>query len=123
MLTGNRAEKLYASNTTEGTLVSFIADAVKAQNPVVCFSGDDFGTLEELVEPEQGFVITGFDPASKMVTMMNPHGDNSRRFRLKTDPEHQKFEQLNGGMFKMHISLFPRYFQKSAGRLSNLHSV
>jgi hypothetical protein len=113
-LTGKRAEKLYASNTTEQSLTKFIGDAVKSQNPIIASSADDFGTLDELVESDQYYNITGFDPATNMITIRSPHGENSRRFRLKTDLDHKKFEQLNDGVCKMHISLFPHYFSEVA---------
>jgi tetratricopeptide (TPR) repeat protein len=113
-LTGKKAEKVYAANTTEQTLKQFIAGAIKSQEPVVCLSADDFGAAPELAEADHAYTITDIDTATGMITIRNPHGDNSRRFRLKTDPEHQKFEQLNGGVFKMHISLFPKYFSEVA---------
>ncbi len=113
-LTGKKAEKLFAANTTEQALIQFIGEAVKSHNPVVCQATDDFGSLPELVEANQAYTITGFDPATNTLTLRNPHGDNSRRFRLTTDPEHKKFEQLNDGVFKMHISLFPKYFSQVA---------
>ena len=113
-LTGKKAEKIFSANTTEQALIAFVGDAVKLQHPIVCLSADDFGTAPELAETEHAYTITDFDLATKMITLKNPHGDNSRRFRLTTDPEHQKFEQLNNGMFKMHVSLFPRYFSQVA---------
>ena len=113
-LTGKKAEKLFAANTTEQALTQFIGEAVKSHNPVVCQAGDDFGTLPELVESDQAYTITDFDPATNTLTLRNPHGDNSRRFRLTTDPDHKKFEQLNDGVIKMHISLFPKYFSQVA---------
>lgn len=113
LLTGHPAEKILANNTTEQALATFIGDAVKKQHPVVCLSNDD--TPEpELVEDYHGFTITAYDAASGMVTLRNPHGANSRRFRLEDDKQHKKFEQLNGGFFKIHISLFPKYFKEVA---------
>ncbi len=112
-LTGRKAEKMQAG-TTEQTVLSFIRDAVKSQNPIVCESADDFGTSPELVEPNHAYTITDFDPATNMITIRNPHGANSRRFRLKTDPQYHQFEQLNDGVFKMHISLFRNYFKEVA---------
>jgi hypothetical protein len=113
-LTGKKAEKIFSANTTEQALITFVGEAVKLQHPIVCLAADDFGTMPELAESGQAYTITGYDPATKMITMRNPHSDNSRRFRLKTDPEHQKFEQLNDGVFKMHVSLFPQYFSQVA---------
>lgn len=113
-LTGKKAEKVHAGTTTQQALTVFIRDAVKAQNPIVCFAGDP-GTFAELVEPGQAYIITEFDPGTGMVTIKNPRGANSRRFRLKPDhPDHRKFEQLNDGVCKMDISLFPRYFSEVA---------
>jgi hypothetical protein len=114
VLTGKKADKLFPGNTTQDALSRFIGDAIKSQNPIVCETLDDFGTFPELAENEHAYTITGFDPATNMVTLRNPHGDNSRRFRLTTDPEHRKFEQLNEGVFKMHLSLFPQYFSDVA---------
>lgn len=112
-LTGKKADKLFSSNTTEQALISFVGDAVKAQEPIVCLSSDE-GAEPELAESDHAYAIIDFDPGTKMITLKNPHGDNSRRFRLTTDPDHKKFEQLNNGMFKMHVSLFPRYFSQIA---------
>jgi hypothetical protein len=109
-MTGKTTEKLHARTTTEGVLSAFIGDAIKSGNPIVCQSADDFGSLPELVEADHAYTITDFDPSSGMLTLRNPHGSNSRRFRLHMDPQHQKFEQLNDGEFRMHISLFMRYF-------------
>lgn len=113
-LTGKKSEKLFSANTTEQSLIAFVGDAIKSQQPVVCLAADDIGTLPELTESEQAYTIIDFDPATKMITLRNPHGDNSRRFRLTTDPEHRKFEQLNNGIFKMHVSIFPQYFSQVA---------
>lgn len=113
-LTGKRAEKLYASNTTEEALIEFISKAIKKESPIVCEASDDFGTAPELVELGQDYTITAFDASTGMITMRDPHGGNSRRFRLETDKEHKKFEQLNDGMLRMHVSLFPKYFKEVA---------
>jgi len=113
ILTGNKAEKILANNTTQAALVSFINDAVSKQNPIVCLSSDS-PPEPELVEAYHGFTITGYEPSTGMVTLRNPMGNNSRRFRLETDPLHKKFQQLNEGSFKMHISLFALYFKEVA---------
>lgn len=113
-LTGKKSEKIFSANTTEQSLIAFVGDAVKSQQPLVCLAADDVGTLPELTESDQAYTIIDFDPATKMITVRNPHGDNSRRFRLTTDPEHRKFEQLNNGIFKMHVSIFPQYFSQVA---------
>lgn len=113
LLTGHPSEKLLATNITEQGLVQFLSDAVKKQHPIICIS-DDKGSGESLVEYYQGYTITGFDSNTGMITLRNPHGANSRRFRMKTDAQHKKFEQLNDGYLKMHVSLFPLYFKEVA---------
>lgn len=113
ILTGNKAEKILANTTTQPAIASFISEAVSKQNPIVCLSSDS-PPEPELVEAYHGFTITGYDAASGMVTLRNPKGNNSRRFRLETDPQHKKFQQLNGGSFNIHISLFPLYFKEVA---------
>lgn len=113
ILTGKKAEALHVKATTEQALSAFIDKAVKSQNPIIC-SATDSSVTPNLVEPGKVFSITGFDTASGMITIRSPHGSASRRFRLITDPEHKKFEQLNGGVCKMHITLFPKYFEKVA---------
>ena len=113
LLTGNRAEKILAGSTTQQALASFIGDAVRQQNPIVCLSTDD-DVEPTLVAEYTGYTITNFDPASGMITLRNPKGSNSARFRLEDDPQHKKFEQLNGGVMKMHISIFSRYFKEVA---------
>lgn len=113
LLTGNPADKILAHNTTEQAVATFINEAVKRQHPIVCLTSQDTPS-PELVEDFAGYTITGYDPATGMITFRNPHGSNSRRFRLEDDPQHKKFEQLNGGVFKMHVSLFPKYFKEVA---------
>ncbi|HEY9714245.1 MAG TPA: hypothetical protein V6C72_12320 [Chroococcales cyanobacterium] len=110
-LAGKRAEKIYAANTTEQARISFITTALKDQDPVVAStSGND---SPELVE-YGAYTITAFDPASGMITLRNPKGGNAERHSLSTDPDHKTFQQLNDGVCKMHISLFPRYFDEVA---------
>ncbi len=113
LLTGNRAEKILANSTTEQALSTFIGDAVRKHHPIVCLSLDDEGS-PPLVEPYHGFTITGYDAATGMVTFRNPEGSNSQRFRLEDDKQHKKFEQMNDGQFKMHISMINRYFKEMA---------
>ena len=114
LLTGKTAEVMHTNVTTEQALIKFIDEAVKAQNPVVCQAASNFGTLPQLAERSESYTITAFDSSSGMITIRNPHGANSRRFRLKDDPEGKKFVQLNDGVFKMHASIFPRYFAELA---------
>jgi hypothetical protein len=113
-LTGRKGETVHPGNSTQQTITSFIQDALKSQSPIICVAGKYPDTAPELVEYGEAFTITAMDP-NGMITMRNPHGANSRRFRLKPDhPEHKKFEQLNDGVFKMDISIFPRYFSDVA---------
>jgi len=112
LLTGKNPEKVFAANTTVQSLADFIGDALKNQCAIVCESQEDLESLTPLVEAERDYVIVGFEPATGMVTLKDPHGENSRRFRLKTDPEHKLFEQLNDGVSKMNLSLFPKYFKE-----------
>lgn len=111
VLTGNKAEKILAHNTTQSAVAAFISEAVHKQHPIVCLSAEH-ELKPKLVMPSHAYTITGYDAPSGMVTLRNPHGNNSKRFRLETDPNHKKFEQLNDGMFKMHISLFPTYMRE-----------
>lgn len=114
LLTGKTAEVMHTSSTTEQSLSKFIEEAVRLQNPIVAQTAMDFGTLPILAERFTSYTIIGFDSGSGMITIRNPHGANSRRFRWKEDPDGKKFEQLNDGVFKMHISLFPKYFPEVA---------
>ena len=70
--------------------------------------------MPPLVLPSHAYTITGFDAASGLITIRNPHGLNSERFTLSNDEHHQKFEQLNDGVFKLHVTLFPHYFAQVA---------
>jgi len=49
-----------------------------------------------------------------MVILRNPHGKNSQRFSLADDPQHLKFEQMEDGVFKMNLEIFPNYFYEVA---------
>jgi hypothetical protein len=111
-LTGHTAENLHASTTTEQTLATFIRDAIKSQYPIVCSTSNS--SVPDLVEADHAYTITAFDPTTNMITIKNPHGANSRRFRLITDPTHGVFEQLNDGYFKMHTSIFMQCFNQVA---------
>lgn len=112
LLTGHTAEKVIANNTTQQALGQFIGDAIKKKYPIVCISSES--PEPEVIEGYAGYTITDFEPSTGMVTMRNPSGSNSRRFRLETDPDHKKFEQLNSGYFKINISLFPQCIKEVA---------
>lgn len=112
-LTGRTAEHLAPGSASDQEISQFIDGAVKSQNPVVC--GTSHSTPEpELVVEGHAYTIVGFDAASSMVKIRNPHGANSQRFSLPNDQNHQKFEQLDDGVFRMHISLFKQYFSQVA---------
>jgi Calpain family cysteine protease len=113
-LTGQRAETLSPSAASDQELSSFIHGAVKSQSPIICGSQWNMSGLPRLAVPSHAYTIIDFDPASGMIKLRNPHGKNSERFTLKNDDNHQKFEQLDDGVFKMHISLFKMYFAQVA---------
>ncbi len=116
-LTGQRAQTLDPGEASDQELSSFIDGAVKSQNPIICGSESPYSYpsgMPYLVEPSHAYTIIGFEPSSGMIKMRNPHGANSRRFVLKSDTRHEKFEQLDDGVFKMHISLFKKYYQQVA---------
>lgn len=113
-LTGQHAETLSPASASEQELASFIDGAVKSKNPIICGSQYTLSGLPRLVVPSHAYTIVGFEPASGMVKIRNPHGTNSERFSLKNDENHQKFEQLDDGMFKIHVSLFKMYFSQIA---------
>ncbi len=113
-LTGQKAETIAPSSASEQELSSFIHGAVKSRSPVICGSGWNLSGLPRLVVSSHAYTIIDFDPASGMVKLRNPHGKNSDRFALKNDENHQKFEQLDDGVFKMHLSIFKMYFSQVA---------
>jgi hypothetical protein len=113
-LTGQRAETIAPGSASEQEIASFIDGAVKRKNPIICGSSYSLSGLPRLVVPSHAYTIVGFEPASGMVKIRNPHGANAERFSLKDDSSHQKFEQLDDGMFKIHISLFKIYFAQVA---------
>lgn len=113
-LSGRPAETLRPSSASEQELTRFIQGAVTAQNPIICGTGDRIYGLPRLVFPSHAYTIVGFEPATGLIKIRNPHGINSERFVLSSDPTHRKFEQLNDGVFKMHVSLFQQYFDEIA---------
>ncbi len=113
-LTGRPAEYISPGSASDQELSLFIDGAVKSQNPIVCGSQDYTSGLPHLVVTGHAYTIVGFDAAKGMIKIRNPHGANSERFTLKNDPNHQKFEQLDDGLFKIHVSLFKQYFDQVA---------
>lgn len=116
-LTGQKAQVLDPDECSDQELSSFIDGAVKSQNPIICGSNHYSympRDMSLLVEPSHAYTIIGFDPASGLIKLRNPHGANSRRFTLKSDPRHEKFEMLDDGVFKIHMSLFKHFFSQVA---------
>lgn len=114
-LAGGKPMSMDPDSSSEQELSLFIDGAVKSQNPVVCGTHHYIPSgLPELVVTGHAYTIIGFEPSSGMVKIRNPHGANSTRFNLPNDPNHQKFHQLDDGVFKMHISLFKQYFVEVA---------
>jgi hypothetical protein len=114
-ITGCKAEIVYPRSTSIQELSAFIGGAIKSQNPVVCgtYNASHFdGAI--IVFPLHAYTIVGFDPTRNMVTLRNPHGINSRRFELPSDPNHDEFEQLDGGLCKMSLPRFQKCFYSVA---------
>ena len=114
-ITGCKAEMIHPRNSSVQELSSFISGALKSQNPVVA------GTYPAayfdgpiIVFPLHAYTIVGFDPARNMVTLRNPHGMNSESFELDSDPKHEEFEQLDGGLCKMNLARFQKCFYSMA---------
>ena len=112
-LTGQRAETISPASASDQELTTFIEGAVKSDNPIICGSQYTSG-IPRLVVPSHAYTIIGFEPAAGMLKIRNPHGANSQRFALPNDEHHQKFEQLDDGVFRMHLSLFKLYFSQVA---------
>lgn len=111
-ITGCKAEIILPRSSGLQELSSFIFGAVSSKNPIIAGTWDDYrlAGLPDLVVSTHAYTIIGYDMGSQMVTIRNPHGKRSQRFSLKTDPNHREFQQLNDGVFKMHISLVQKYF-------------
>lgn len=111
-ITGCKAQLLTPGSTDPQELSSFIGGAVSSKNPIVCGTYPDsyIGNLPPLVVGSHAYTIIGFDPSSNMITIRNPHGRGSQRFHLPDDPAHRQFEMKEDGVFKMHLTLFQKYF-------------
>jgi|GEM_PF-518543 len=110
-ITGCKAQILHPGDVGLQEISSFIAGAVSSKNPIVCGTwGEANLPSPQLVVGTHAYTIVDFDPASKLVTIRNPHGKNSKRFRLSTDPRHEKFQMMDNGKFKMHLSIFQKSF-------------
>lgn len=114
-LTGQKAQSLDPEDASEQELSSFIDGAVKSQNPIICATHNYIPSGQPyIVETNHAYTIIGFEPSSGMIKIRNPHGANSRRFSLKNDARHEKFEMMDDGVFKIHMSLFKKYFDEVA---------
>lgn len=113
-ITGCKAQSLRPGSTEAQELSGFIGAAIKSQNPIVCgtWHASVLNGYESLVVPQHAYTIIGFDPASNMITIRNPHGSHSDKFYLEDDPNHRKFEMKENGVFKMHLTLFQKYFNE-----------
>lgn len=113
-ITGCKAQSIDPRKAGLQEVSSFISGAVSSKNPIICATGAGFenASLPELVVDSHAYTIIGFDAASGMITMRNPHGKNSEKYSLADDPNHRKFEWVGKGVFKMHISLFQKYFDE-----------
>lgn len=115
-ITGCKAEVIMPSTCSAQELSTFIGGAVSSKNPIVAgtFNPGTIASLPELVVPLHAYTVIGFDASKNMILIRNPHGANSRRFASTTDPNHQEFEQMADGVFKMNIPLFQKYFHSIA---------
>ncbi|MBS1954117.1 MAG: hypothetical protein JST89_08025 [Cyanobacteria bacterium SZAS-4] len=115
-ITGCKAEVVSPSTCSAQELSTFIGGAVSSKNPIVAgtFGAGTIASLPELVVPQHAYTVIGFDASKNMILVRNPHGANSRRFASTTDPNHQEFEQMSDGVFKMNIPLFQKYFHSIA---------
>lgn len=113
-ITGCKAQSLDPEHASLQELSSFIAGAVSSKNPIICATEAGYKTasLPDLVVNSHAYTIIGFDAASGMITLRNPHGKHSRKYTLADDPNHRKFEWIGKGVFKIHISLFQKYFDE-----------
>lgn len=113
-VSGYKAEVLdwwgQSSPPSKSELSSFIDSAVRSKNPIVCATYPSFGKAPVILFPRHAYTIIGYDPASHMVILRNPHGKHSRSFSLPSDPKHRIFEQLDDGVCKVSIDVFPSYF-------------
>lgn len=113
-ITGCQSQSIDPGKVSLQEISSFIKGAVSSKNPIVCASRPDYetGELPDLIVNSHVYTIIGFDPASGMIVMRNPHGKYSDKFSLEGDPNHRKFEWIGKGVFKMHISLFQKFFDE-----------
>ncbi|MDZ4833940.1 MAG: C2 family cysteine protease [Candidatus Melainabacteria bacterium] len=113
-ITGCKAQSLRPGNVDAVELSGFIGGAISSKNPIVCGTWHDTRLMgmESLVVPQHAYTIIGFEPASNLITIRNPHGKHSQSFWMADDPNHHKFEMKENGVFKMHISLFQKYFNE-----------
>ncbi|MDR3614370.1 MAG: hypothetical protein P4L53_12475 [Candidatus Obscuribacterales bacterium] len=115
-ITGNRAELIDLRTATPQEVSAFIGGATKSDNPIVAATWQDAYLVRfpRVVIGSHAYTIIGFDPGSQLITIRNPHGKNSQKFSLPSDPNHLEFEQMEDGVFKMHLGLFQKCFYQAA---------
>jgi hypothetical protein len=115
-ITGNRAELIDLRTATPQEVSAFIGGATKSDNPIVAATWQDayLARFPRVVFGSHAYTIIGFDPGSQMITIRNPHGKNSRKFSLPSDPNHLEFQQMEDGVFKLHLGLFQKCFYQAA---------
>jgi hypothetical protein len=116
-ISGKKAQTIWLGrfgNVSDQELSAFIGGAVTSKNPIVAGTLPGFGSEPAIVVPTHAYTVTGYDPASNMITLRNPHGNNSRCFELAGDPKHLDFEQLDDGVFKISLRKFQKYFSQIA---------
>ncbi len=109
-ITGCHAEIIYPGQASMQELSSFIGGAVRSKNPIIGGTNRSAGPLV----PTHAYTFIGFEPARNMVTLRNPHGANSKRFIMPSDPQHLQFEQLDDGIVKISLELVQHYFHSIA---------
>jgi hypothetical protein len=113
-ITGCKAQLLSPGSSDEQELSSFIGGAVSSKNPIVCatWGSSTLSRLPSLVVPQHAYTIIGFNPATNMITIRNPHGKHSNLFEAEDESSRRKFQMKENGVFQMHVSLFQKYFHQ-----------
>jgi hypothetical protein len=115
-ITGNKAELIDLRTATPQEVSAFIGGATKSDNPIVAATWQDayLARFPRVVFGSHAYTIIGFDPGSQLITIRNPHGKNSQKFSLPSDPNHLEFEQMDDGVFKISLGLFQKCFYQAA---------
>ncbi|MBU6455111.1 MAG: hypothetical protein KGS72_25290 [Cyanobacteria bacterium REEB67] len=115
-ITGCKAEILNPKESNVSGISSFVGGAVRSQNPIIASTYDPMrlGNVPQLTVGPHAYTVIGIDQSRNMIILRNPHGKHSQRFSLADDPQHLKFEQMDDGVLKMNIEIFPTYFYSLA---------